>query len=381
MPITIKGEVSAPMQETNLPASEGARAERCKYYRDGDPLRQLFFTPSATRQLLRTVQWDQKTAENTLEQGGLLVGRLCRDSSHVPPVRFGMVESIIPVPTADRSATHLNISSDAWVSAYRQMEAQRNDTGVPLVSLGWYHTHPRALTTDFSVLDERMQKQSFATEMSFAVVLNPQRRCWQAYVGAGARCACAVMQLDDELAAGVNFKEERRSLLSQKLIGENDVLPAAPPAGVPYSASGNLWFCYDSVHRQLVPADESFVFRQSTLDWAWKTLSNFTWYKYALLYAMLYPKPPNDVNVGWVGAIPSEQQRNFYYYESEVNALFIRNEAGTAPSTADDTRRLLQLKAEQFHAEFRSVKWLIILEREDNAAPVQLIVIELRKNP
>lgn len=382
MSMIIRGEISAVLHEAILPPIDGEAVVRCKKYRFGRPDRVLLITPRAVGQLLETVEWGKQTQTNELEQGGLLIGRLCRDSTARPPVRFAVVEGIIPIPTDSHSPMHVDFSSESWIKAYEQLEQRKITEDANLIAVGWYHTHPGALTPDFSTIDAHMQRQSFATEMSFAVVLNPQRQCWQAYVGSNADYACALFQLNEALKNRYSFAETSGVLLPVWQRKKNADRESRPPDET-LKDGDTLWLRYDLPTRRFHRIQPAFTIPQERLTWVWECLLAFAWDSRAVLYANvnLDGDAGDSGAAGFVPVTVLPQEIWHFFDSNRVNfnvACFLDSEP-SAERTTEETRRSLLGYQQEATRQYRYVKWIMFLGRESRASAVRTTVLELSR--
>ncbi len=108
-----------------------------------------------------------RTANNTHEVGGILVGNALRDESG-PYIR---VDDVIEALHAEESGTELTLTHATWNHIHEQMDTIHAGKRI----IGWYHTHP-----DFGIfLSERdrfIQQSFFDLPFQIALVYDPVRR-------------------------------------------------------------------------------------------------------------------------------------------------------------------------------------------------------------
>lgn len=133
----------------------------------------------AARKLLGQIGWGEPTAtHNRVEQGGLLLGHVDQDATHI----HGIAEDAVAANLAHGTAAHLQFSTQAWkemLDYVDGLEAQ----GLHLSVIGWYHTHPGHLEVFMSSVDEETQRRLFNRDWHFSVVLNPQRQEFRVFHG------------------------------------------------------------------------------------------------------------------------------------------------------------------------------------------------------
>ncbi len=155
------------------------------------------FQPPATRKLFRHIGWNEETERNRVEQGGIMLGHVYRDSER--GFTYGLVEDIVPGASARGSSTYLELSTDVWKTMLDYVDDRLDRQGEDLQVIGWYHTHPNHLDVFMSGTDRGTQKRFFSEDWHFAVVLNPHREFVKAFHGAEAlECNCNLLHSQAE---------------------------------------------------------------------------------------------------------------------------------------------------------------------------------------
>lgn len=142
----------------------------------------LYISGSASQALFDHIGWGTNTAENAVEQGGWLLGRVFRDRDR--KLIWGSVHRVVPAELARGSSTHLHFPSEAWKAMLDCLDDLEDRSTNSARVIGWYHTHPGALDVFMSGIDRETQGQLFREPWHFSVVLNPQREQFKVYHGA-----------------------------------------------------------------------------------------------------------------------------------------------------------------------------------------------------
>ena len=129
-----------------------------------------------------TVQVLAHLGKATIEQGGLLLGRLWRAKSEVEaqppnpslPVAADLIElcTAIPALAAQGSALSLSMDAAVWETARRTCSDDASGIDSPLRVVGWYHSHPN-LSAFFSHTDRQTQAAFFSNAFSVGWVIDP----------------------------------------------------------------------------------------------------------------------------------------------------------------------------------------------------------------
>lgn len=142
---------------------------------------ELYILKEAQEVIFNQLDWMADSPANRIEQGGLLVGEVYRDSS--AHCSFGVVEAAIPATDTDGSATHLAINHTSWKQMTDHIDREYPDKQI----IGWYHTHPDQLDVYMSDEDLRTQQTMFPKDWQFAVILNPHKGIWRVFRGYDAK--------------------------------------------------------------------------------------------------------------------------------------------------------------------------------------------------
>ncbi|QHI36421.1 hypothetical protein IMCC3317_17840 [Kordia antarctica] len=146
----------------------------------------IVISTEATKIIFDHIDWSKDTHQNSVEQGGLLIGHSYMDENN--KIIVGYVEKAIPALMAKGSMTYLELNHDVWKSMMDTLdEINENAKNRELQIIGWYHTHPGRLSVYISGTDLNTQQKMFANDWQFAIVLNPQKQIWRAFNGTDAK--------------------------------------------------------------------------------------------------------------------------------------------------------------------------------------------------
>lgn len=176
--------IEEPLRYGNFPI------ERMRYER------RLIFQPAAQQRMLSHIEWGQRTPRNTVEQGGILVGKIYQCGNIV----YGVVEDTIQARTQGSSA-YVQFNHEAWDEMQRKLDDMNEERQDKLIVIGWYHTHPNELSVFMSGTDRGTQEEQFFKYWQFAIVLNPQKKICDAFCGKEAS-KCELVFLNDKLVIG-----------------------------------------------------------------------------------------------------------------------------------------------------------------------------------
>ncbi len=141
----------------------------------------LYLKPKAVEQIFEHIGWGKRTAENRVEQGGILVGNVIQDENQV---LFGVVEEAIPGRFAKGNSAYLEMDHETWKGMFDEvdqiLDANPDDR---MQIIGWYHTHPNMLDVFMSSTNSDTQQHTFPNDWQFAIVFNPQREIWRVFHG------------------------------------------------------------------------------------------------------------------------------------------------------------------------------------------------------
>jgi proteasome lid subunit RPN8/RPN11 len=143
---------------------------------------ELYISMQAMNQIKNHIEWGEGTHNNQVEQGGILLGHVYKDS--VKEIFFGIVEEAIAGKSAKGSGAYLEMDHTTWKEMIDYADnildsnPQKN-----LQIIGWYHTHPNGLSVFMSGTDRSTQSRMFSNDWQFAVVLNPHKKVWRVFHG------------------------------------------------------------------------------------------------------------------------------------------------------------------------------------------------------
>lgn len=227
------------------PLDEHPEASRYLAPKDTDRHR-LLFLPSAVRELQAYIGWGCKEPYNETEQQGILLGQVYRTSQGA---YVGFVEHVL-LSQAQGNAVYVESDHTQWSAMDRQMDELNASRSLPLVKVGWWHTHPN-MSVFMSSTDRMTQSLYFHKSWQFAVVLNPQAKIWKAFIGEEAtECpgqnirtvACRPMGKDVRRKTSVrkiSAPEGRNGSSSEDISGSDDLSRMAE-GNEPTGASGRL---------------------------------------------------------------------------------------------------------------------------------------------
>lgn len=135
----------------------------------------------AARHVLDAVFCHGRTS--TLEEGGLLLGRVRRSSAPSGPRWLVDVALALPADDSESKAASFRFGARTWTGLRARWRGEA--PGLELV--GWYHTHPN-LGAFFSAKDRSTQRAFFAEPWQVGLVIDPVRI--EAAWFAGAACVC-----------------------------------------------------------------------------------------------------------------------------------------------------------------------------------------------
>ncbi|WP_299273600.1 Mov34/MPN/PAD-1 family protein [uncultured Psychroserpens sp.] len=147
----------------------------------------LYIGTKAKQQIWDHVQWGISDSKiNKIEQGGILLGRVFFDKQQ--QIQYGVVEEVVRGENAKGNATYLEMSHQIWSQMLNDADEiidQRDNDNIQVI--GWYHTHPNQLDVFMSGTDLRTQRGFFNQNWHYAIVINPHKQIWKAFVGAEAK--------------------------------------------------------------------------------------------------------------------------------------------------------------------------------------------------
>ncbi|MFH1113028.1 MAG: hypothetical protein V1792_03825 [Pseudomonadota bacterium] len=158
----------------------------CCNHREPSSSHRLYILQTAKNEIFRHITWGRQIPDNSVEQGGLLLGRAFRDEE--VGIMFGVVERAVAGSSARGTSAYLEMDHETWKAMIDKVDSVLEITpGSGLQIIGWYHTHPNTLDVFMSGTDKGTQQRFFACEWQFGVVLNPQRTIWRVFYGKDAQ--------------------------------------------------------------------------------------------------------------------------------------------------------------------------------------------------
>ncbi|AXG72384.1 JAB1/Mov34/MPN/PAD-1 ubiquitin protease [Kordia sp. SMS9] len=150
-------------------------------------LNEIFLSQKAKETIFGHIDWNKDTANNSVEQGGLLIGHSYEDKKKKRII--GYAKNAIPALTAKGSMAYLKFDHHTWKLMMDNLDAMNDDSekNEELQVIGWYHTHPGRLSVFMSGTDLHTQRTMFSKDWQFAIVLNPQKQIWRAFSGLDAK--------------------------------------------------------------------------------------------------------------------------------------------------------------------------------------------------
>ena len=168
----------------------------------------IFWMPAALRELDAHIHWGESRRDNTVEQGGIMIGDVYRDEK--TDSLFAIVEHVIPFEGAVGTSGFLSIGIDTSLDAKMLEEDMIRQSGGRLRRIGWFHTHPGPLSVFMSGTDMQTQVRDYSLDWQFAVVLNPQKRIWRGFRGRDAVEVDCVMVCDKKDPITAEFLTKTR---------------------------------------------------------------------------------------------------------------------------------------------------------------------------
>jgi proteasome lid subunit RPN8/RPN11 len=109
----------------------------------------------------------QKHAHTRLdaEVGGVLLGKLCRDSRETP---YLLIDGHVAALEAESRASNVTFTAESWTTIHESID--RDFPGASIV--GWYHTHP-SFGIFLSEMDVFIHRHFFEAPHQVAIVIDP----------------------------------------------------------------------------------------------------------------------------------------------------------------------------------------------------------------
>jgi proteasome lid subunit RPN8/RPN11 len=180
----IKSKTDYLLQELSIPKEyfkiDESLNSTCKNLQS-DSL--LFISEKAKEQIWNHIQWgNMQTSMNEKEQGGILLGQVYNDKER--KIQFAFVEQVVAGKSARGNSTYLKMDHTTWSEMLKEADSIIDDqTEDKTQVIGWYHTHPMGLDVFMSSRDKNTQTLFFNQDWHYAIVLNPHKKIWKAFVG------------------------------------------------------------------------------------------------------------------------------------------------------------------------------------------------------
>jgi len=146
----------------------------------GKEQRYLILTDFAYNKMNRMLSWGYKTSQNTVEQGGILLGKVEQYKNEI----YNIVEDVILANTKG-SAMFVEFTSAMWADMQQELSDINKQRGnkEKFVIVGWFHTHPNNLPVFMSNTDINTQKLNFSQQWQASLVMNPHKKLRCVYFG------------------------------------------------------------------------------------------------------------------------------------------------------------------------------------------------------
>ncbi len=151
-----------------------------------ETLNEILLSQKARETIFKHIDWNKNTSNNSVEQGGLLIGHSYVDKEKNSIIGYAV--NAIPAFTAKGSMAYLKFDHNTWKSIMDALDTINEDSeNDDFQVIGWYHTHPGRLSVFMSGTDLNTQRTMFSKDWQFAIVLNPQKQIWRAFSEADAK--------------------------------------------------------------------------------------------------------------------------------------------------------------------------------------------------
>jgi proteasome lid subunit RPN8/RPN11 len=146
----------------------------------------IYISAPAFATIAEHIGWGKNTDKNTVEQGGVLLGKVYFDEQK--HLYFGIVQKALPAQEAQGTMAYLEIGHEVWKQMMDTFDelTENNEAYKDMQIIGWYHTHPNHLSVFMSGTDRNTQATFFDKDWQFAIVLNPHKKQWRAFYGKNA---------------------------------------------------------------------------------------------------------------------------------------------------------------------------------------------------
>ena len=140
----------------------------------------LIIKNETVREIFDFIEWDTGQRDDMrVEQGGILLGKRYYDSEK--DIHFTVVSKVITAEDAIGSSGFLEITRECWRVMHDKKDEFNSQTGENAIIVGWFHTHPNALSCFMSGTDRNTQNLFFHGDTTYSVVINPQRHLLKAF--------------------------------------------------------------------------------------------------------------------------------------------------------------------------------------------------------
>lgn len=143
----------------------------------GSLTHQFYLTKTAFDDIAQHIGWDERTEQNVVEQGGILLEEVFRDPH--TKITYAVAERAIAGRSARGTPGYIEMTHETWKEMFDDVD--RLNTSLHII--GWYHTHPNNLDVFMSRTDRATQARVFKHDWQFAIVLNPHNKIWRAFYG------------------------------------------------------------------------------------------------------------------------------------------------------------------------------------------------------
>ncbi len=171
----------------------------------------LYISQKAKKQIWNHIEWgNHYTKNNKNEQGGILLGKVFFDKEK--EIQFAIVEDVVVGKTAKGNPTYLEMSHETWAQMLNDADQIIEDKNDNIQVIGWYHTHPNELSLYMSNTDMNTQYRFFNQDWHYAIILNPHKEIWKAFVGKEAKeCKGYILNDDDVSYTDTDHTKESSS--------------------------------------------------------------------------------------------------------------------------------------------------------------------------
>ena len=143
----------------------------------------MYILGGAFQAILDHIEWGRSTAQNKVEQGGLIVGTVVQG----PRELSCLATATLRAHGTRGSSTYVKFDHYAWKEMFDEFDARvrSGQIGEDQKIIGWYHTHPN-MNVFMSGTDMGTQRSLFGRDWNYALVLNPQQQLCGCFRGNAA---------------------------------------------------------------------------------------------------------------------------------------------------------------------------------------------------